>query len=398
VLHQIGAGSSVGPAVPGEVGASRIGLLQPAEATGADLTTRVEGSDAEIVVTAHADDLARGYVDTAEIPDAGSILTMIIRYVGADGEVVTVTGGDYSDPEANQPGGDPITGQATRCPAGGVTVIGEPTTGHPTADDALKAAANTNDLTRLTFARESTSNVWIAGSSASPQAIIELAQPDGSAEWFIDMVTICDPDPFDGRVDQGTSAQFTALPYRLLIEDAPVGDIYVTDVAANAAAFETLWSQLGLVGPAPEVDFVSWHSCATTRWNVNLPNSETMAPFGMLDKMDDVNSLLARNRMQRMKHFLARFRGAIDAEVLHTILSDHGVATDSTHMRSMRMHPKHADGKQTCASMIADPARRTMRIYTEKPCANNVAKYDLSGLLTRREGEFQGDQDDEPRT
>ena len=113
------------------------------------------------------------------------------------------------------------------------------------------------------------------------------------------------------------------------------------------------------------------------RWNTNFPNTETMAPFGMLDSMSDANSLFARNRMKRIKHFLPRFRGAIDADAMHTILSDHGVTTDGTHMRSMCMHPKHTGGKQTCASMIADPAQRTMHIYTKNPCANNVVEYDL---------------------
>lgn len=114
------------------------------------------------------------------------------------------------------------------------------------------------------------------------------------------------------------------------------------------------------------------------RWNANIPNTETMAPFGMLDTMSEVNSLFARNRIQRLEHLAERFRGTFDAEAMHTILSDHGVATDGTHMRSMCMHPKHAGGKQTCASMIADPARRTMRIYTKNPCANDLVEYDLA--------------------
>ena len=41
------------------------------------------------------------------------------------------------------------------------------------------------------------------------------------------------------------------------------------------------------------------------------------------------------------------------------------------------MHPKHTGGKQTCASMIADPAQRTMRIYTKNPCDNDLAEYHL---------------------
>lgn len=114
------------------------------------------------------------------------------------------------------------------------------------------------------------------------------------------------------------------------------------------------------------------------RWNANFPNSDTMAPLGMLDAMSDVNSLFARNRIERLTHFSERFRGSFDATAMHAILSDHGRDTNGTHMRSMCMHPKHAGGKQTCAAMIADPARRTMRIYAENPCENNVVEYDLA--------------------
>lgn len=55
-----------------------------------------------------------------------------------------------------------------------------------------------------------------------------------------------------------------------------------------------------------------------------------------------------------------------------------GLTSDDTHMRSICMHPKHAAGKQTCAAMIADPARATMEVYAENPCANDVREYDLS--------------------
>ncbi len=116
------------------------------------------------------------------------------------------------------------------------------------------------------------------------------------------------------------------------------------------------------------------------RWNANFPNSDTMAPLGMLDAMNDVNSLFARNRIQRLTHFSESFRGSFDGDAMHTILSDHGIDIDGSHMRSMCMHPKHAGGKQTCAAMIADPAGRTMRIYTENPCENDMVAYDLGTL------------------
>jgi hypothetical protein len=105
-----------------------------------------------------------------------------------------------------------------------------------------------------------------------------------------------------------------------------------------------------------------------------------MAPFGILDEMSDVDSLFGRNRIERLEHFSERFRGVFDVDAMHTIVSDHGEAADGTHMPSMCMHPKHAGGKQTCASMIADPAGRKMRIYTRNPCENDLGEYDLSEL------------------
>lgn len=114
------------------------------------------------------------------------------------------------------------------------------------------------------------------------------------------------------------------------------------------------------------------------RWNVNFPNTATMAPYSMLDEMDDADSLFACNRAKRLDYFSDRYRGGFDMNALHAILSDHGAAADGTHMRSMCMHPKHSGGKRTCASMIADPARQTMRIYAANPCAGDVAEYQLS--------------------
>ncbi len=113
------------------------------------------------------------------------------------------------------------------------------------------------------------------------------------------------------------------------------------------------------------------------RWNANFPNSSTMAGFSILNELDDATSLFACNRIKRLTHFCDRFRGAFDAEAMHTVLSDHGDSTDETHLRSMCMHPKHAAGKQTCASMIADPARRVVRFYTANPCDDDFMEYTL---------------------
>jgi hypothetical protein len=114
------------------------------------------------------------------------------------------------------------------------------------------------------------------------------------------------------------------------------------------------------------------------RWNANFPNTETMTRYGILEEIDDVTSLFGRNRIKRLDYFSDRFRGAFDLDALYAILSDHGRPNDGTHMRSMCMHPRHSAGKQTCASMTADPARRTMRVYAANPCTGDVTEYQLS--------------------
>lgn len=113
------------------------------------------------------------------------------------------------------------------------------------------------------------------------------------------------------------------------------------------------------------------------RWNANFPSSSAMAPFSIIDEMDDATSLFARNRIKRLTQFCDRFHGAFDAAAMHAVLSDHGDTADETHLRSMCMHPKHAAGKQTCASMIADPARRVVRFYTANPCDDDFMEYTL---------------------
>lgn len=113
------------------------------------------------------------------------------------------------------------------------------------------------------------------------------------------------------------------------------------------------------------------------RWSANFPTTPTLSPFSMLDEMDEPTTMFARNRMARLDHFADTHRGAFDAEAMHAILSDHGTQADDTHMRTMCMHPKHTEGKQTCASIVALPGQRTMWIYAPNPCRNDVTKYTL---------------------
>ena len=111
------------------------------------------------------------------------------------------------------------------------------------------------------------------------------------------------------------------------------------------------------------------------RWNANFPMTQTLASYSKIDVMDEAATLFARNRMGRLEHFSSTYRGAFDAQAMHTILSDHGDATDNTRMRSMCMHPKHTAGKQTCTSIIALPRQKTFRLYGPNPCLNKTKDY-----------------------
>jgi predicted choloylglycine hydrolase len=111
------------------------------------------------------------------------------------------------------------------------------------------------------------------------------------------------------------------------------------------------------------------------RWNANFPTTQTLIPYSNIDEMDEASTLFSRNRTSRLEHFAGRYSGAFDTEAMHTTLSDHGDADDSTHMRSMCMHPKYTAGKQTCASIIALPRQRTFRLYGPNPCLNEVKEY-----------------------
>ena len=113
------------------------------------------------------------------------------------------------------------------------------------------------------------------------------------------------------------------------------------------------------------------------RRNANFPTTETLAPYSMIDDLDEATSMFARNRMTRLEVLFDTHRGAFDVDAMHSLLSDHGDPADGTHMRSMCMHPKHTGGKQTCASIIARPAERTMRIYEPNPCRNEFTDYGL---------------------
>jgi len=96
VSLQIGEPSTIRAVIPGEPAGTRIGLVPYPGATSAEVTVRTFTSDTEIVFTADSDELEAGYVDTAEIPDAGQAGTVLVRYLDNNSDVITATGG-YTD-------------------------------------------------------------------------------------------------------------------------------------------------------------------------------------------------------------------------------------------------------------------------------------------------------------
>jgi hypothetical protein len=113
------------------------------------------------------------------------------------------------------------------------------------------------------------------------------------------------------------------------------------------------------------------------RWSANFPQTVTLAPYSLLDELDEPTTLFAGNRMRRLEQFAETYRGKFDADAMYTVLCDHGDRADGTYMRSMCMHPKQAAGKQTCASMVALPAERRMLIYAANPCRKEYREYRL---------------------
>jgi len=96
------------------------------------------------------------------------------------------------------------------------------------------------------FDQESSSDVWIAGSSANPDAVIQLSQRDGVDGWFLVAVHTCVEARGAGPSD---------VRYDVLLEGAEIGDIYTTAYVASASEFQALWTALGAAGDPPVVDF-----------------------------------------------------------------------------------------------------------------------------------------------
>ena len=112
------------------------------------------------------------------------------------------------------------------------------------------------------------------------------------------------------------------------------------------------------------------------RSNAMEPQTAVLSPLSAVADMTEANSLFSKNRTKRLRELSARFSGQLDAEAVQSILADHGDPHDETHMHSMCMHPKHAAGKQTCASMVALPAEKTCRFFEPNPCRNNSKRFD----------------------
>jgi hypothetical protein len=111
------------------------------------------------------------------------------------------------------------------------------------------------------------------------------------------------------------------------------------------------------------------------RWNAMEPQSTALAPLSAIADMTEANSLFSKNRSRRLGDLSKQFAGQLDAETVQAILGDHGDPNDETHMHSMCMHPKHAAGKQTCASMVALPADKTCWFFEPNPCRNDSKRY-----------------------
>lgn len=111
------------------------------------------------------------------------------------------------------------------------------------------------------------------------------------------------------------------------------------------------------------------------RWSAMEPQTAALAPLNAIPDMSEANSLFSKNRTQRLRELSTRLSGRLDVEAVQSILADHGDPQDETHMRSMCMHPKHAAGKQTCASMVALPADKTCWFFEPNPCRNESKRF-----------------------
>lgn len=111
------------------------------------------------------------------------------------------------------------------------------------------------------------------------------------------------------------------------------------------------------------------------RWNANAPQTPTIAPFSAIDDLSEPTSLFSRSRTRRLTTLCDRFAGRLDAAAVQSILADHGDPADDTHMHSMCMHPRHTAGKQTCASIVALPRRKTAKFFEPNPCRDDHTEH-----------------------
>ena len=111
------------------------------------------------------------------------------------------------------------------------------------------------------------------------------------------------------------------------------------------------------------------------RWNANAPRTKTMAPYSKIDEMEEPATYYSKNREKRLEYLDRKYSGKFDTDAMYAIISDHGAPHDETHRRSMCMHPKHTNGAQTCASIIAMPRQKIFRVYEINPCLNKMKLY-----------------------
>lgn len=111
------------------------------------------------------------------------------------------------------------------------------------------------------------------------------------------------------------------------------------------------------------------------RWNTNEPQTPTLAPFSAIDDLSEPTSLFSRSRARRLTTLSEHFAGRLDASAMQSILADHGDPADDTHMHSMCLHPRHTDGKQTCASIVALPRQKRCKFFEPNPCRGDHTEH-----------------------
>jgi len=114
-----------------------------------------------------------------------------------------------------------------------------------------------------------------------------------------------------------------------------------------------------------------------TLGNTNLLTSPELQHLNGAPEMKQ--TLNAETRSRRMAALFDQYDGVIDAEVMHTIASDHGVIGESTEGKSICQHQHGLRYPyKTLVSFIAQPREKCFWIYEGNPCENQVKQYNFT--------------------